>query len=426
MTDVEPVNIRDSIAVHQGKAEKLFCASVLMSPDMARHDCGWLDPKLFLHPEYRAFWEDVRTGKDATEAAINASIYGDLVFSSPDTFTHSYAGLAHIIADDRYLIDTSAKLTRIAQAIEARQRADVTAMIEDLAKDKPDGDSDIPSVVDVALNLAELVEHDRRAIKTHLIPLDKVLGGFERQTLNILAARPSMGKTSAAFQFARNAALDGNKVLYLSIEMSTYNLWARATCGVLQIEWADVLQKNYDKLPGGNLDAFRSEAVNLAARYGDNLLIDDNSRITIDGIWQRVAQYKPDFLIVDHQDLIEHKEPNPVRRAGAVSWALKQIGKEFDIPVLMLQQLNRGTEEHSRDNRRPTMSDLRGSGELEQNADTILFIYREDYYKRPDEIGRTSETEFIVAKNRMGIRNQAIKVIYHLPRQWFYRLGDTM
>lgn len=392
---------------------------------MARHDCGWLDPKLFLDQGYRSFWTDVLEGKDVSAAAINARIYGELVDATLETYAMSYAGLAQVIADDSYLIDTSTKLSKIARAIDDRKRIDVSTMIEELAKEKPNSGSEIPGIVDVALRLADLVEQDRRTIKTHLVPLDKVLGGFERQTLNILAARPSMGKTSAALQFARNAALDGNKVLYMSIEMSTYDLWARATCGVLQIDWSDVLQKNYNKLPGGNLDAFRSEAVNLAARYGDNLLIDDNSRVTIDNIWQKVAQHKPDFLVVDHQDLVTHPESNPVKRAGAVSWALKQIGKEFDIPVLMLQQLNRGTEEHSRDNRRPNMSDLRGSGELEQNADTILFIYREDYYKRPDEVGRTSETEFIVAKNRMGIRNQAIKVIYHLPRQWFYRLGEA-
>lgn len=414
----------EGILQHQRQAERLFCAAVMVNPDNARHDCGWLDPADFLDSRYSRYWRDVRNGNDQFASAIEGSIFDELVDAGHEfVSSFAYTGFAQAIADDVYLVRAAEQITKLAGAINNRNKADVMAAVDNLAKQKPTSGDEVPSAVDVSLRLAEMVEQERRAIKTHIVPLDLAIGGFERQTLNIIAARPSMGKTALALQIARNAAQSGNKVLFCSIEMSAETLWARATCGALEIAWRDVLDKNLSKLPGGNLDAFRSESVNLAAKYGENLLIDDSSRITLDNIWQRVAKHAPDMLIVDHQGLVTHGETNPVKRAGMVAWGLKQISKEFEIPVIMLQQLNRGVE--TRENKRPMMSDLRESGELEEIADTVIFIYREDYYKPPEEQPKLSETELIIAKHRNGSRNQALKVIYHLPRQWFYRLGES-
>ena len=414
----------DGILQHQRKSERLFCASAMIRPENVRHDCGWLDPADFLDERYARYWRDIRDGKDQYAAAIEANIFNDLVDAGQEfESSYAYTGFAQAIADDVYLVRAAEKISKMATAINGRAKTDVMLLADELVKQRPGTGDEVPNAVDVALSLAEMVEQERRAIKSHIIPLDMAIGGFERQTLNIIAARPSMGKSSLAFQIARNAAQNGSKVLFCSIEMSAETLWARATCGSMEISWRDVLDKNLSKLPGGNLDAFRSESVNLAAKYGDNLLIDDSSRITLDNIWQRVAKHAPDMLVVDHQGLVTHGETNPVKRAGMVAWGLKQISKEFEIPVVMLQQLNRGVE--TRDNKRPMMSDLRESGELEEIADTVIFIYREDYYKPPEEQAKLSETELIIAKHRNGARNHALKVIYHLPRQWFYRMGEV-
>lgn len=427
MNDIDQVatagNISDGLLGHQRQAERLFCACAFTNPELVRHDCGWLNPGDFCDTRYAQFWADVRNGKDQYQAAIEAKVYTELLTALNDVVSsYAYQGFAETIADDVYLLRLAKVIPGLAVAVNERRKTDVLTMIDSLAKDKPVVGDTLPSMVDVALELSEMVEQDRRTVKSYIAPLDNSIGGFERQTLTILAARPSMGKTALAFQIARNAAKAGHKTLYVSIEMSRSALWARAICGVLEVEYRDVLDKNMSKLPGGNLDAFRSAAINLAAEYNDMLLIEDKSRMALEDIWQRVAKYSPDFLVVDHQGLVSHTEDNPVKRAGMVAWGLKQIGKEFEIPVIMLQQLSRKVEE--RDNKRPVMSDLRDSGELEEIGDTVIFIYRDDYYKPPEEQPKISETELIIAKHRNGARNQGVKVLYHLPRQWFYRRGD--
>ncbi|KKT67911.1 MAG: Replicative DNA helicase [Candidatus Uhrbacteria bacterium GW2011_GWF2_44_350] len=417
------MNLPDTLLQHKRQAERLFCACVLVIPDNIRHDCGWLDPKSFTDERYSKFWKAVMGGQDQYTAAIDNQIYNDLIDAGLEIVSSfAYPGFAQTIADDNFYLRLAEQAPKLAKTVIDRDKGKAKAIIDNLAKDAPDTGDNIVSTLDVAIKLGEAVEAERRAIKTHIVPLDHALGGFERETLTILAARPSMGKTALAFQFARSAASNGHKVLYCSIEMSAITLWARATCGALEISWRDVLDKNYSKLPGGNLDQFRAEAVNLAAIYNDTLLIDDSGRLTLDMIWQRVARYEPDFLVVDHQGLVSHGEVNPVKRAGMVAWGLKQMGKEFEIPVLMLQQLNRGVE--TRDNKRPVMSDLRESGELEEIADTVIFIYRDDYYTMPENPPKVSDTELIIAKHRSGTRNQGVRVDYHLPRQWFYRKGD--
>ena len=415
-------DMTESILQEQHQAERMFCVSVFGNPDNARHDCGWLSPALFRDARYAQYWQAVLNGKDQYEAAIEAKIYTEMVNAVPDVSSFAYKGFAEKIIKDTQRTNYSMTLPQVVKAVIDGRMDEAASMLENLVKDKPDMGDTVPSVFDVAFELSELVEQERRSIKTYIKPLDEAIGGFERQTLTILAARPSMGKTALAFQFARSAAKAGHSVLYFSIEMSATSLWARAVCGALEINWRDVLEKNLSKLPGGSLDSFRAECVNLAGQYGEDFRVDDSGRVTLDNIWQRVAKYTPDLLIIDHQGLVAHSESNPVKRAGMVAWGLKQIGKEFNIPVLMLQQLNRGVE--SRDNKRPVMSDLRESGELEEIADTVLFIYRDDYYLPPEEQPKISDTEIVVAKHRNGARNQGLRVRYHLPRQWFYRNGD--
>ncbi len=417
-------DLADSLLVHQRQAERLFCGSIFVNPDNARHDCGYLDPKDFSDQRFGQFWEAVKDGRDQFGAALEAGIYDELAAAATEVVSSfAYQGFAATIADDKYLAHLATVTPKLVMAITERDKNVAMKIIDDLAKKRPNTGDHIPDAVEVALELAETVLQERRVIRTHIIPLDHALGGLERQTLTTLAARPSMGKSSLAFQVARNAAKAGHKVLYFSIEMSAASLWARATCGKLEIQWKDVLDRNFSKLPGGDLDTFRSEAVNLAGEYGEFLRIDDTSRLTLDAIWQKVAKYQPDLVIVDHQGLVSHPEANPVLRAGQVAWSLKALAKEYECSVLMLQQLNRGVE--ARDQKRPIMSDLRSSGELEEISDCVIFIYRSDYYGPAEAQPIISETELVVAKHRSGARNTAVRLAYHLPRQWFYRLGEV-
>lgn len=414
------MNLWETLALHKRQAERLFCGCALVNPENARHDCGWLTPENFEADPYRAFWRAIQAGVDPFQAAMEQGIYNELIDASTEVVSSFAAnGLAQTIADDAYFLMAAKLITQIASVIHARDKIKALQLIEELAKERPVAGDEIPTALDIAMNLDSILQDDSRAVKTMITPLDSGLGGLENQTLTILAARPSMGKTSLAFQIARSAASQKIKTIYFSLEMSAAALWARASCGSFQMDWRDVLNRQFNQ---AEMDYIRSSSVNLAAQYGDYLLIDDSTRLTIEAIWSKVAKYNPGLFIVDHQGIISHPESNPVKRAGLVTWGIKQIAKEFNCPALVLQQLNRGVE--MRERKRPVMSDLRESGELEEIADNVLFLFRDDYYREADKQALVSRTEIIIAKHRMGSRNSAVFVDFHKKRQWFYRIGD--
>jgi replicative DNA helicase len=185
-------------------------------------------------------------------------------------------------------------------------------------------------------------------------------------------------------------------------------------CGYAGLTWQKVRKGELD---WSQQNLLKTENAKLIDELGTQLLIDDNSRRSIDDVWQAVAREKPDLVIIDHLALMADKSDNEVRRLGDISWGGKMIAKEFNCAVFFAQQLNRGTED--RQNKRPLLSDLRDSGELEQNADQVVFLYREDYYS-----GNSldiSPTEIILAKFRDGAIGST-KVMFNKSKQRFYCL----
>lgn len=406
------------ITQHKVKAEKMFCACVLTMQENVLHDCQWLSPNIFTMPVYRQFWQDVLNGKSANEAAINNKILTELSGALVEIVsTLEYTSFAQVIADDAYLLQVSAHLSPLSTAIANRDQEEVKKRIMAISEQMPTGVDEIPSAIDIAMEFAETIGLDNKIVKTYVPVIDRAIGGYKYGTLNLIAARTSMGKSSYAFQIARNWAANGKKVLYFSPEMLTTELWARAACGALEIELINYLTGNLTKKQESDLVQISADLMNL---YEDRLRIDDRSRITSEDIWKAVSKYRPDAIIVDHISLLSDKDNDEVRRLGNISWQGKQIAKTYNLVAVYLQQLNRNTEKAERKDRRPTMADLRASGETEQNADSITFIYRPDYYEINDGDNPVSDTEFIIAKNRNGRRNIVAKAKYHMLRQWFY------
>lgn len=415
-------DLSEAIISETREAERLFCGCVFRNPDNARHDCGWLTASDFNEPRYGQFWQGVLDGKDVFVSATDAGVYNDLFDASTEVVSSfAYTGFANEISKGRYFLNVSEGMSRLARAVTNRDKEAAMTTITNLAAAMPTGGAELPDIVDVALEFSALIESERRTVKTGVAGLDRATGGLERQTMTIIAARPSMGKTALAFQMARNAAAAGKKTLYFSIEMARDTLWARAVCGLAEVDWRDVLNKDVSP---EKLARLHSLSTDLAASYSPNLIIDDASRLTLEDIWQRVARYQPDIVFVDHQGLVTHDEENPVKRAGKVAWGLKQICKEYNLPMVMLQQLNRDVEK--RDNKRPEMRDLRESGELEEIADNVIFIYRGDYYDESQAPKLISDTELIISKFRAGARNSAVQLRYHTKRQWFYSRGEEI
>lgn len=252
-----------------------------------------------------------------------------------------------------------------------------------------------------------------RSIPTYIPKLDEALGGLERQTLSVLAARPSMGKTTLGWQIARNVAASGLKSLFFSLEMSTANLWAKASCGACGCRWRDFRN-------GTATEEQRTmvvdKAIEMMHRYQSFLLTEDHVN-TSETIWNTVDAYRPDLVLIDHIRLVADRDDSEVKRLGEISKRAKDLAKALNCHVMLLAQLNRSVE--GRDNKRPQMSDLRDSGEIEENADTILMMYREDYYDDTKERSPISETEILIRKFRDDIANQRIILPFNTRQQWF-------
>ena len=225
-------------------------------------------------------------------------------------------------------------------------------------------------------------------VTTGLRDLDKRLGGLQPSDLLILAARPAMGKTSLAINIAYNAAQafarsggeEGGRVGVISLEMSADQLASRLLC--------DLAEMPFDKLRRGDFGAeeFRGLAEAASRLSQIPLYIDDTPAQTITAVRTRARRMKRkhglELLIVDYLQLLRgtgsKQSENRVLEVSEITRGLKAIAKELQIPVVALSQLSRGVE--SREDKRPQLADLRESGSIEQDADVVMFIYREEYY----------------------------------------------
>lgn len=234
--------------------------------------------------------------------------------------------------------------------------------------------------------------------------LDNLTDGFHENELIILAARPAMGKTALALNMATNVALKSKKsVIIFTLEMRAEQLVTRMISSLGQIE--------AKKLQNGSLDTKDWQRVNEAMTQlsGANIYIDDSAGVTIGDIKaksRRIAAQDENLgmIVIDYLTLIGGNNRyggNRQQEVSEISRALKTLALELKIPVVTLAQLSRTPE--LRENKRPILSDLRESGSIEQDADIVAFIYRDDYYNEESKIDdNMSKSEIIVRKNRSG------------------------
>lgn len=230
--------------------------------------------------------------------------------------------------------------------------------------------------------------------------LDHMTAGFQPSDLIIIAARPSMGKTTLALNVAVNVAFDLPKksVVIFSLEMSKEQLMMRMLCSVSMTDSA--------KARTGDLGSYEVNAlVDAASKICDSdIYIDDSGGLTINELRAKCRRLhrskKLDMVLVDYLQLLRSPAHSNSREQeiSDISRQLKALAKELHVPVIALSQLNRSVE--SRENKRPMMSDLRESGAIEQDADVIMMIYRDDFYNEESEDKRIAE--IIFAKQRNG------------------------
>ncbi|ASM72622.1 MULTISPECIES: replicative DNA helicase [Roseobacteraceae] len=355
----------------------------------------------------KAFMEDDEGLKELGGPAYLARLAGAAISAFA---VRDYAQMIYDLAVRRDLIilgrDISAKAAKVDVASEPREQ--IVEAEQQLYKLAEQGQTEsgfqsflkaVTDAVNVA-NAAYQREGGLSGVSTGLIDMDKKLGGLHRSDLLILAGRPSMGKTSLATNIAFNVAkaykrgllpdgsegaIDGGVVGFYSLEMSAEQLAARILSEASevpseQIRRGDMTETEFRRF----VDAAKSlEACPL--------YIDDTPALPISQLAARARRLKRthglDVLIVDYLQLVRGtgKSENRVNEISEITMGLKAIAKELDIPVIALSQLSRQVE--SREDKRPQLSDLRESGSIEQDADVVMFVFREEYYKEREKPG---------------------------------------
>ncbi len=301
----------------------------------------------------------------------------------------------------------------IAQAVEQAEPADEildaaeTAMFQLSDARVGAGFEDLPTIMQDSFgSLDALYERGQRitGLETHYPKLDELTSGLQKSELIIIAARPSMGKTAFALNIAQKVAVLDKKVVGIfSLEMSKEALLLRLLCSQGEVD--------SHKMRTGSF--FRKDYEKLVRAYGElaeaKIFIDDTPGISLHEMRAKARRLQQrqnglDLVIVDYLQLMSatpgKRFENRTQEVSAISRGLKALAKELEAPVIALSQLSRAPESRGGDHR-PQLSDLRESGSIEQDADVVAFIFREEVYK-PDDPDLENKAELIIAKQRNG------------------------
>ncbi|ETX28313.1 replicative DNA helicase [Roseivivax isoporae] len=355
----------------------------------------------------KAFLQDDEGLKELGGAAYLARLAGAAVSSFA---VRDYAQMIYDLAVRRELIslgrDISAKAAKIDVAHEPREQIVEAEQALYRMAEQGQGEQGFVSflrAVTDAVNVANAAyqrEGQLSGISTGLVDLDKKLGGLHPSDLLILAGRPSMGKTSLATNIAFNVAkayrrgtkpdgtegaVEGGVVGFYSLEMSAEQLAARILSEAAEVPSEQIRRGDMTE------EEFRRFVEAAKSLEACPLYIDDTPALPIAQLAARARRLKRthglDVLMVDYLQLVRGtgRGDNRVNEIAEISMGLKAIAKELNIPVIALSQLSRQVE--SRDDKRPQLSDLRESGSIEQDADVVMFVFREEYYKEREKPG---------------------------------------
>ena len=416
------------------EAEEAVLGAILVNPNVITKVVEILKPESFYKPAHRFIYEamlqlfntneridivsvsDVLNYNSKLETIGGRAFVNDLCYKTITTSNiEYYAKIVQEKAIKRALINAGSEIVSLGYDVNPIDQSLDSAekLIFDIASKK--ATTDLVHVKDLVLktyeNITYRYEHkgELSGIATDFYDMDVLLNGLQKSDLIILAARPAMGKTALALNIAQNVAIKSNvPVAVFSLEMSKHQLIQRMLCSEAEVD--------AQRLKTGNLQNKDWEKIVNAM---DNIAkapiyIDDTPGSTLTDIRAKCRRLKMEekdlgLVLIDYLQLIESSgREDRMQQISAISRGLKILAKELDVPVLALSQLSRAVE--SRTDKRPMLSDLRESGSIEQDADIVMFIYRDEYYKKNDEdeeeisarAASKGESEIIIAKHRNG------------------------
>jgi replicative DNA helicase len=420
----------DRIPPHALEAEQAVLGGVLVEPDSLIRVVDVLREHHFYRPSHRLIYKtvchlfekgqpvdlisvsEVLKNQDLLEHVGGRSYLNDLALAVMTTANLTYyATLIRDKALQRALIKAGAEVVRSAYesesaelAIDEAQQAVFAVAQHNIS----DNLTPIESILPTTFQQIEERNNNKGSlmgVASGFYDLDNYLSGFQKNDLLILAARPSMGKTALVLNLVTHVAMrEKAPVLFFSLEMSKEQLVQRMLCAEAEIDaqrirTGDISETDFSKL------------ASAMGRLGDSpIFIDDTPNMTVMDMRAKARklmierQNEPiGMIVIDYLQLMQGRAgstgmENRQNEIAAISRGLKGLARELRCPVIALSQLSRAVE--SRDDKRPMLSDLRESGSIEQDADVVMFIYRDEYYNK--ETDKPGIAEIIIAKQRNG------------------------
>ena len=416
------------------EAEKAVLGAMLKSQDARADVTGILKPDDFYLKEHREIYKtmlemdqkgigvDITTVYSALKQRKTAEMTGGM------TYLSRLLDEAIVVSNAKYYAETVDDKSKMRQLIEEAESIRDAAYSGELPPEDvlDNAEQRILNIANKAQksqyvpvgdvlhenlsNLRELANQGGaiKGIETGFRDVDKILGGFQRTDLIILAARPGVGKTAWALNVAEHAASNGYKVMVFSLEMANTQLGQRllsmkSSVPLENIRKADVSTEDW-------------EALSMAQEelHGTHMVIDETSVITPIEMKNKCRRFKQergsiDLVVIDYLQLmsmggyrIEQRE----KEIAAITRSIKIMAKELDCAVILLSQLSRGPEQRGGDHM-PKLSDLRDSGAIEQDADVVIFLKRDDYYNNDEDKAEVNENAALtcavnIAKHRNG------------------------
>lgn len=340
------------------------------------------------------------------------SYLSKLAHSVPTTANiESYVASVHNKFMTREFIRSSMAGIQAAMAGEDIQRLVTSAQqVATTLADQAAPKQDFKRISNVLVDVIESTENKAEVYKTGKVTgietgytdLDAILGGLQNSDLIIVAARPSVGKTAFALNIAQNVATRVQEpVAIFSLEMSAEQLVTR------MVSAEGILEASKLRIGDMGAEDWTKMANAAGVLGGTNIVIDDSPGITVHDIRSKCRRLKKQeglgLIVIDYLQLIASVSKgrgaeNRQQEVSEISRTLKHLAREMDVPIIALSQLSRGVEQ--RQDKRPMMSDLRESGSIEQDADIVAFLYRDDYYDKESE--KKNIIEIIIAKQRNG------------------------
>ena len=423
----------ESVGINQPfnmQAEQSVLGAVLLKPDTLTDLVEIIKPEMFYTRQNAQIWSEMlrlfTNDQTIDFVTLLDAVISDGVFPSADEAKVYLTGLAETVPS---ISNVKAYAQIVQEKYLVRQLMDVAKDILQDAGDEPDADLLLEnaeqriyeirsgrdssaltplssSMVETLTNLQKISGPDAdkyKGIPTGFRLLDTVLTGLGRGDLIILAARPGMGKTSFALNIATRVAMQQKvPVAIFSLEMTKEQLTNRILSAEAGID-SQAFRTGALRAEDWEYLALATEKLHDAPIY-----MDDTSGITITEMKAKIRRVNQDptrpnvgLIVIDYLQLMHvggrHMD-NRVQEVAEISRSLKIMAKELNVPVVCLSQLSRASEQRS--DKRPMLSDLRESGAIEQDADIVMFIYRDDYYD--DESENKNIAEIIIAKNRHG------------------------